>query len=61
MVASSPAQRPDGLNAPDAAFYRGKIATARFFAQEVLPMLTAERSVAERTDTVLMTVPDEAW
>ncbi|MFD4476941.1 acyl-CoA dehydrogenase [Streptomyces sp. NPDC058471] len=55
------AERRNGLNAPDAAFYRGKIATARFFAQEVLPLLTAERSVAEHTDTVLMTVPDEAW
>ncbi|MEV2249851.1 acyl-CoA dehydrogenase [Streptomyces sp. NPDC050147] len=61
VAESKLAERPDGLNAPDAAFYRGKIATARFFAQEVLPLLTAERRVAEQTDTVLMTVPDEAW
>ncbi|MGW0903840.1 acyl-CoA dehydrogenase [Streptomyces sp. NPDC002853] len=61
VAESKLAQGPDGLNAPDAAFYRGKIATARFFAQEVLPLLTAERRIAEHTDTVLMAVPDEAW
>lgn len=38
VAGSQLAERPDGPNAPDAAFYRGKIATARFFAQEVLPL-----------------------
>lgn len=61
VAESKPAELPDGLNGPEAAFDRGKIATVRFFAQEVLPLLTAERSVAERTNTALMTVPDEAW
>ncbi|MGW7071167.1 acyl-CoA dehydrogenase [Streptomyces sp. NPDC054855] len=61
VAESKLAEGRDGLNAPDTAFYRGKIATARFFAQEVLPLLTAERHVAEHTDTVLMAVPDEAW
>ncbi|MFG2558608.1 acyl-CoA dehydrogenase [Streptomyces sp. NPDC048496] len=43
------------------AFCVGKIATARFFAQEVLPLLTAERSIADRVDTVLMSLPEDAW
>ncbi|MFF2407934.1 acyl-CoA dehydrogenase [Streptomyces sp. NPDC058092] len=57
------AHRRNGNGAIDAqqAFYAGKIATARFFAQEVLPLLTAQRSIAERTDTVLMSMPDESW
>ena len=54
-------ERADDLKRADAAFYQGKIASARFFVQEVLPLLAAERSVAEHTDTVLMAVPDEAW
>jgi alkylation response protein AidB-like acyl-CoA dehydrogenase len=43
------------------AFCLGKIATARFFAQEVLPLVTAQRSIADRLDTVLMSVPEDAW
>ncbi|MGW3656547.1 acyl-CoA dehydrogenase [Streptomyces sp. NPDC005151] len=43
------------------AFYRGKIATARFFAQEVLPMVAAQRRIAEREDSVLMDVEEEGW
>ncbi|WP_228974876.1 acyl-CoA dehydrogenase [Streptomyces sp. DH12] len=53
----------DGVGAIRArrAFCVGKMATARFFAQEVLPLLTAELSVAQRLDTVLMSVPEDAW
>ncbi|WEO99087.1 acyl-CoA dehydrogenase [Streptomyces sp. FXJ1.172] len=43
------------------AFYRGKIATARFFAREVLPLVAAHRSIAERTDPVLMEVAEDSW
>jgi hypothetical protein len=43
----------------DEAFYRGKVAAARFFARQVLPRLTAERAIAEATDNELMDL-DEA-
>jgi len=43
------------------AFYRGKIATARFFTQEVLPLVAAQRGIAEREDSVLMEVEEEGW
>ena len=33
----------DRLSAADKAFYQGKLATARFFAQTVLPRLSVER------------------
>jgi alkylation response protein AidB-like acyl-CoA dehydrogenase len=43
----------------DEAFYRGKVAAARFFARQVLPTLSAERAIAEATDNDLMDL-DEA-
>ncbi|MFC4500595.1 MULTISPECIES: hypothetical protein [Streptomyces] len=42
-------------------FCPGRIATAGFFAQEVPALVTAERSIADRLDTVLMSVPEDAW
>ncbi|WP_338896817.1 acyl-CoA dehydrogenase [Streptomyces sp. TG1A-60] len=51
----------DGAIRARQAFCLGKIATARFFAQEVLPLVTAERSIADRLDTILMSVPEDAW
>ncbi|TAK70294.1 MAG: acyl-CoA dehydrogenase [Actinomycetota bacterium] len=44
----------------DRAFYRGKLATAQWFAHNRLPLLTAERHIAAATDLALMEVPDEA-
>jgi alkylation response protein AidB-like acyl-CoA dehydrogenase len=38
----------------DVAFYEGKIAAARFFAETVLPRLAAEREIVETTSTDLM-------
>lgn len=38
----------------DKAFYEGKVAAAQFFAQNVLPKLSAERAIAESTDLALM-------
>src|SRR5213078_2441884 len=38
----------------DKTFYEGKVAAAQFFAQNVLPKLTAERAIAEHTDLALM-------
>jgi alkylation response protein AidB-like acyl-CoA dehydrogenase len=45
----------------DEAFYQGKVATARFFAETVLPRLTVERQIAETTTLDLMELPEEAF
>jgi alkylation response protein AidB-like acyl-CoA dehydrogenase len=45
----------------DTAFYQGKIAAARFFAETVLPRLAAEREIAESTTTELMDLPEAAF
>ena len=47
------------LSAKDRAFYTGKVATARWFAQNRLPLLTAECAVAEATSLDIMEL-DEA-
>jgi hypothetical protein len=43
----------------DRLFYEGKLAATRFFCAQVLPKLSAERSIVEHTDNALMEV-DEA-
>jgi hypothetical protein len=48
-------------NAADAAFYEGKVASARFFCAEVLPGLAHAREMVERSDLALMRVPEEAF
>jgi alkylation response protein AidB-like acyl-CoA dehydrogenase len=45
----------------DHAFYEGKVAAAQFFAQHNLPLLTAERAIAESTDLALMDLPEESF
>src|SRR5882757_9915659 len=45
----------------DEAFYQGKVATARFFAETVLPRLAVERQIAETTTLDLMELPEEAF
>jgi len=47
--------------AGDEAFYRGKIAAARFFAETVLPRLTAELEVVEATSLDVMELPEAAF
>ena len=37
------------------------MATARFFAETVLPRLTVERQIAETTTLDLMELPEEAF
>ena len=49
------------LSDRDRAFYQGKLATSRFFAQTVLPRLTVERRIAEETTLELMELPEEAF
>lgn len=45
----------------DVAFYTGKIETAKWFARNRLPLLAAERAVAEATTLDLMELPEEAF
>jgi hypothetical protein len=51
----------NGVSEADRAFYAGKPAVARFFAQTVLPELAARRLVAESTDNSLMDVPEASF
>ncbi|MFZ3303209.1 MAG: acyl-CoA dehydrogenase [Mycobacterium sp.] len=52
----------DGGPAPaDAAFYAGKVATAKFFVKNVLPRLTAEREIAANVDLAVMQLREEAF
>ncbi len=45
----------------DAAFYEGKVATARFFAREVLPLVTAQREAAMNVDHFVMELDESAF
>ncbi len=45
----------------DAAFYAGKIASARFFCAEILPRLAVERRLVEHSALDLMQLPDAAF
>ncbi|HEX6920359.1 MAG TPA: acyl-CoA dehydrogenase [Actinomycetes bacterium] len=50
-----------GAAGRDKAFYEGKIAAAKFFARQTLPLLAAHRAVAEAVDNELMELPEEAF
>ncbi len=50
-----------GATGKDRDFYEGKVAAAQFYARQVLPRLSAERAVAEATDSLLMDVPESAF
>jgi len=45
----------------DEAFYQGKIATAVFFAANMLPMIGALRAIIENLDDEIMRLPDAAF
>ena len=45
----------------DEAFYQGKIATATFFAANMLPKLTALRGIIENLDDDIMHIPEAAF
>jgi hypothetical protein len=45
----------------DEDFYRGKIATAAFFAKNMLPRLTSMRKVIESIDDEIMRIPEDAF
>jgi alkylation response protein AidB-like acyl-CoA dehydrogenase len=46
--------RADGASARDAHFYAGKVASAKWFAANVLPELAGKRAITEATDLSLM-------
>ena len=50
-----------GATGDDAAFYRGKLAAARFYAQTVLPGLALARKLVEGSALDLMELPDDSW
>lgn len=50
-----------GAQGRDRDFYEGKVAAAQFYARQVLPKITAERAIAEATDSSLMDVPESAF
>lgn len=61
-VGASVAQRAlAGASEADAAFYRGKLAAARFYAKNVLPNLSLARKLVEAGDLDLMSVGDDSW
>ena len=45
----------------DRAFYRGKVTAAKFFANNVLPRLTAERKIIETVDLATMDLDEGAF
>ena len=45
----------------DRAFYEGKVASARFFAREVLPRLASDRRIVDATTLDLMTLPEDSF
>jgi alkylation response protein AidB-like acyl-CoA dehydrogenase len=50
-----------GAVADDKAFYRGKLAAARFYCKEVLPGLAHARRLVEASDLDLMELGDDCW
>ena len=50
-----------GATGKDRDFYEGKVVTAKWFAQNRLPLLAAERAVAEATDDSIMTLAEGAF
>ena len=47
-----------GASAKDVPFYEGKVAAAKWFAANRLPLLASERAIAEATTAELMDVPE---
>src|SRR5690349_21169802 len=60
-LATLDSEPADHMSAADRAFYQGKLASARFFAQTVLPRLAVEREITETTTLDLMEVPEAAF
>ncbi|MCY7372781.1 MAG: acyl-CoA dehydrogenase [Spirochaetaceae bacterium] len=50
-----------GATGRERSFYEGKVAAARFFAHQALPLLSAHRAVAEAVDNSLMDLAEDAF
>jgi len=50
-----------GASGREKAFYEGKVAAAKFFARQTLPLLAAQRAIAEATDNELMELAEDAF
>ncbi|MFI5507181.1 acyl-CoA dehydrogenase [Mycobacterium sp. NPDC051804] len=50
-----------GATGSDEAFYRGKVATAVFFAANMLPRITTIRGIVETIDDDIMRLPEAAF
>jgi alkylation response protein AidB-like acyl-CoA dehydrogenase len=50
-----------GATGKDREFYEGKVATAKWFARNRLPLLAAERAVAESTDDAIMALSEDSF
>jgi alkylation response protein AidB-like acyl-CoA dehydrogenase len=50
-----------GTSGDARAFYRGKLAAARFYAQNVLPGIGLTRKLIEKSELDLMELPDDSW
>ncbi|MBF6394447.1 acyl-CoA dehydrogenase [Nocardia cyriacigeorgica] len=55
------AKLDEGVTGADEAFYKGKIAVAQFFARNVLPELTATRTVLSNLDNDIMELDEAAF
>ncbi|RFC73290.1 acyl-CoA dehydrogenase [Streptomyces sp. AcE210] len=55
------AEKLETASAKDQAFYRGKIAAAKFFAANVLPGVGLERRLSEKVDLDLMELDEAAF
>ncbi|MEO3972689.1 acyl-CoA dehydrogenase [Streptomyces sp. CAU 1734] len=55
------AEKLETASAKDVPFYRGKIAAAKFFAANVLPGVSVERTLAENVDGSLMDLDEAAF
>jgi hypothetical protein len=55
------ANKLPGATGDDAAFYRGKLAAARFYAKTVLPGIGLAKKLIEQGDLDLMELPDDSW
>jgi len=51
----------DGASEADKAYFEGKIASARWFAANVLPKAHLRRVLAEAEQSALMGISDEAF
>jgi Acetyl-CoA dehydrogenase C-terminal like len=47
--------------AADRSFYNGKVAAAKFFVNNMLPRLTADRGIAANVDLAIMDLREEAF